>query len=201
MKMVSAFEHYESLIDEGNDPAQDPPVGQAYMSQWDGPIFFDGLNGNDKRILEIGIGTGRVAKSVLGLGCCFLTGIDISPKTLARADLNLRNFSNKELVIADICGFVRPNTFDAAYSVLTFLHIEDKEQAIKNIYTSLSPNGTFLLSVSKDEEWFDFNDRRIKLYPADVDEYIRLFNKTGFHIEWVKETKSQTANLIQATKK
>ncbi|WP_339315693.1 methyltransferase domain-containing protein [Paenibacillus sp. FSL R10-2734] len=201
MKMVSALEHYESLIDEGNDPAQDPPIGQAYMSQWDGPIFFDGLNGNDKRILEIGIGTGRVAKSVLGLGCWFLTGIDTSPKTLARADLNLRNFSNKELVLADICEFVRPNTFDAAYSVLTFLHIEDKEQALNNIYTSLLPNGTFLLSVSKDEEWFYFNDRRIKLYPADVDEYIRLFNKTGFHIEWVKETKSRTATLIHAIKK
>jgi len=201
MKMVSAFEHYESLIDEGNDPAQDPPIGQAYMSQWDGPLFFDGLNGNDKRVLEIGIGTGRVAKSVLGLGCRFLTGIDTSPKTLARADLNLRDFSNKELVLADICEFVRPNTFDAAYSVLTFLHIEDKEQALKNIYTSLLPNGTFLLSVSKDEEWFDFNDRRVKLYPADVDEYIRLFDKTGFHIEWVKETKSQTATLIQAIKK
>lgn len=201
MKIVSAFEHYESLMDEGNDPAQDPPIGQAYMSQWDGPLFFDGLKGNDKRILEIGIGTGRVAKSVLSLGCRFLTGIDISPKTLVRAGVNLRNFSNKELLLADICEFVHPNTFDAAYSVLTFLHVEDKEQALRNIYASLLPNGTFMLSVSKDEEWFDFNDRRVMLNPTDVDEYVRLFNKTGFHIEWVKETESRTATLIHAIKK
>lgn len=201
MKVVSAFEHYESLIDEGNDPAQDPPVGQAYMSQWDGPLFFDALDVVDKRVLEVGIGTGRVAKSVLTRGCQFLTGIDISPKTLSRAQLNFTDFPNTEFILADICDFVRPNAFNVAYSVLTFLHIEDKEQALRNIHVSLIHNGTFLLSVSRDEEWFEFSDRKVKLYPVEVDEYIKLFNRTGFQVEWIKETESQYATLIKGTKK
>ncbi|OPA75359.1 methyltransferase type 11 [Paenibacillus selenitireducens] len=196
MKITSTLEHYEMLIDEGNDPLQDPPLLQAYMNRWDGPIFFDALKADNKIVLEVGVGTGRLANSVLNAGCQFLVGIDISKKTLDRARSNLSAFSNIELVMADINDFIRPGTFDLAYSVLTFLHIEDKEKTMLNIYNSLKDNGLFVLSVSKDDEWFDYGSRKIKLYPIELDEYVRLFLSTGFQIQSIQETDSKYATII-----
>ncbi|MGG3507707.1 class I SAM-dependent methyltransferase [Paenibacillus lautus] len=200
MKIVSTLEHYELLIDEGNDPVQDPPQLQAYMNRWDGPSFFNELNPKKCMVLDIGIGTGRIAKTVLHAECQFLVGIDISPKTLERARTNLRTYPNLELVNTDINNFIRPNTFDLAYSVLTFLHIEDKEKALSNIYISLKNNGSFVLSVSKDNEWFECDDRMIKLYPIGLDEYIRLFKSIGFQIESIQETESKYATIIKGKK-
>lgn len=77
--------HYDLLIDEGNDPYRDPPVLQAYMDNWDGQPFLDALElTRDKSVLEIGIGTGRLAARAAPR-CARLTGIDLSPKTIARA--------------------------------------------------------------------------------------------------------------------
>lgn len=68
MKIVSAYEHYELLIDEGHDPMLDPPPLQAYMSRWDGPLFFEAADVENKNVLDVGIGTGRVAASILESG-------------------------------------------------------------------------------------------------------------------------------------
>ncbi|OAB43719.1 class I SAM-dependent methyltransferase [Paenibacillus glacialis] len=200
MKIVSTQEHYELLIDEGNDPVQDPPQLQSYMNRWDGPTFFNKLNPNNCMVLDIGIGTGRIAKTVLLTGCQFLVGIDISPKTLDRARTNLSSYPNLELVNTDVNNFIRPNTFDLAYSVLTFLHIEDKEKALSNIYKSLKNNGSFVLSVSEDNEWFECGDRKVKLYPIGLEEYIRLFQSIGFQIESIQETESKYATIIKGKK-
>ncbi|MDQ0088556.1 SAM-dependent methyltransferase [Paenibacillus anaericanus] len=200
MKIVSVLEHYELLIDEGNDPIQDPPQLQAYMNRWDGPSFFNELNPENKIVLEIGVGTGRIAKTVLSMGCEFLVGIDISPKTINRARSNLSSFSNIELVMTDIINYNRPNTFDLAYCVLTFLHIEDKKKALSNIYNALKDEGTFVLSVSNDDEWIECGDRKIKLYPAGIEEYVRLFQLTGFQIQSIQETESKYATIITGKK-
>lgn len=198
MNIVNTREHYESLIVEGNDPFLDPPALQSYMSNWDGPLFYEALTPPSKSVLEIGIGTGRVATHILQSGCDSLVGIDISPLTLERASWNLRSLSNVELVHADICDFIRPETL--AYSVLTFMHIEDKEQAFRNIYASLKLGGYLILSVSKDSEWFEYNGRKLQLYPASVDMYRQLYEQTGFLLEMVEETESKYATIMKGKK-
>lgn len=200
MKIVHALEHYEFLIEEGNDPIEDPPHLQEYMSSWDGPFFYEALSPLGKEVLEIGVGTGRVAKKVLKAGCAHFTGIDISPKTIAKARLNLKEHDNIELILADISQFARPNTFDIAYSVLTFLHIQDKKKALENIYVSLKNNAFLVLSVSRDEKWLECNDRIVELYPTDTQEYIDLLCSVGFCIESVNETESEFASIIKAKK-
>ena len=83
--------HYDMLIRENNDPFRDPPALQKYMELWDGQVFFDLLELDPSRtVLEIGVGTGRIAEKAAG--CCLqLTGIDISPRTIERARENLRH--------------------------------------------------------------------------------------------------------------
>ena len=78
------------LIEENNDSFRDPPMLQEYMNKWDGQIFLDCLELNTKKsVLEIGIGTGRIAVKVAPY-CMQLTGIDISQKTIDRAKENLK---------------------------------------------------------------------------------------------------------------
>jgi len=80
------------------------------------------------------------------------------------------------------------------------MHIENKEQAFRNIYASLKLGGYLILSVSKDSEWFEFNDRKLQLYPASVDTYRQLYKQTGFLLEMVEETESKYATIMKGKK-
>ena len=87
--MKDVIEHYNKLIDENNDPARDPQPLKDYMDKWDGQKFIESMQ-LDKRkfVLEIGVGTGRLAMKVAP-NCKSLCGIDISEKTIQRATENL----------------------------------------------------------------------------------------------------------------
>ena len=101
---MNVIQHYDILIDDDNDPFRDPPVLQDYMEKWDGKLFIDSMAlDKTKRVLEIGVGTGRVAQKVAP-NCLSFTGIDISPKTIERAKENLRSFNK---YFTHLCRFYR----------------------------------------------------------------------------------------------
>ena len=102
---MDVITHYDLLIDEDNDPFYDSPELKEYMNKWDGQVFIDALQlGEDKEVLEIGLGTGRIAVKVAP--CCKrLTGIDISPKTIQRAKENLKEYSNISFINADFSTY------------------------------------------------------------------------------------------------
>ena len=63
---MDVIEHYDKLIDEGNDPFLDPKPLRDYMDKWDGQRFIDALSlDKTKSVLEIGVGTGRLAVRVI----------------------------------------------------------------------------------------------------------------------------------------
>ncbi len=181
---VSALEHYELLIDEGNDPCRDPENLKKYMERWDGENFFKSLKlDSDKKVLEVGIGTGRVADKVLKKGIKEFVGIDISTNTLKQARENLKDFTNVNLFREDICEYTQKEYFDIAYSVLTFMHIDDKEKAIQNMIYSLKPEGILVLSISIDNEnYIDYGSRIVKIYPTDVESYKIYLERNGCEI-------------------
>ena len=215
--IVSTAQHYEMLIDEGCDPFRDGEILKAYMSRWDGPLFYNSLDlSSEKIVLEIGIGTGRVAQNVLDIGCKHLTGIDISPKTIARAKENLLGrYNNVELLLQDIGDYRMPNHFNLVYSVLTFMHIEDKEKALSNIVYSLKPGGDVVLSISRQPEWLDYG-RKVKLFPEVPEFYIEVLEKLKCYVHELidlidtfvlpdgtkqPEYGQKIASIIKATKK
>lgn len=60
--------HYDLLIDENNDPVHDPKPLQDYMDKWDGQAFIGQMQLDiSKTVLEIGVGTGRLAVRVAPL--------------------------------------------------------------------------------------------------------------------------------------
>ena len=176
--MREVVEHYNKLIDENNDPARDPKPLRDYMDKWDGDKFIESMQlDKSKSVLEIGIGTGRLAIKVAP-NCKSLCGIDISEKTIQRADENLSMYQNIKLICGNFmsCEFEAP--FDVIYSSLTFMHIQDKLSAIQKIADLLTNNGLFVLSIDKNQnEYIDMGDRKVKIYPDnpnDIRSYLSI---------------------------
>lgn len=128
--------HYDILIDENNDPVHDSQPLKAYMDKWDGQGFINKMELNaEKSVLEIGVGTGRLAVRTAPL-CKEFYGIDIS-----RAKENLSSFENVELICSDFLEYNFTRQFDVVYSSLTFMHISEKQKAFNLIGKLLAPNG------------------------------------------------------------
>ena len=181
--MRDVIDHYNKLIDEDNDPARDPEPLRAYMDKWDGQEFIESMQlDRDRSVLEIGIGTGRLAIKVAPR-CKDLCGIDISEKTIERAAENLSIYQNVRLICADFISFEFNERFDVIYSSLTFMHIENKRSAIQKIASLLNEGGIFVLSIDKNQaEFIDMGDRKIKIYPDNPSNIRELLTASDLKI-------------------
>ena len=186
---MDVITHYDLLIDENNDPFRDPPTLQEYMNGWDGELFLESLElSKDKKVLEIGLGTGRVAVKVAPF-CERLTGIDISPKTIERAKENLKNYRNIDFICDDFSAYDFGGTFDVIYSSLTMMHFKNKEQVISKVATLLNVNGIFCLSIDKSQNsYIDMGTRKVKIYPDTPDKITSLIGATTMSVTKVFET-------------
>jgi len=137
----------------------------------------------NKRVLEVGVGTGRLAKIILDKGCKHFTGIDISPNTIERAKTNLSMFKNCDLYVGNIEQYQKPSYFDVAYSVLTFMHIKNKEIALRNMITSIRKGGHIVISISNEKERLEFGSWKVRLYSASISEYPKYFETMGCVVE------------------
>ena len=185
---MNVITHYDLLIDEDNDPFRDPPELQEYMNGWDGEKFVEALElTKNKKVLEIGIGTGRLAVRVAP-HCRKLTGIDISPKTVERAKENLKEYKNISFICDDFNVHEFCETFDIIYSSLTMMHFKQKAQVIAKIDTLLNDNGIFCVSLDKNEsEYIDMGTRKIKVYPDTADGITSLVEATAMSVAKVIE--------------
>ena len=176
----SVTHHYDLLIDENNDPVHDPKPLQNYMDKWDGQVFIDKMELNkDKSVLEIGVGTGRLAIRVAPL-CGEFYGVDISPKTIDRATENLEKLANVRLTCADFISYEFGRAFEIVYSSLTFMHIENKQKAINKVANLLNDGGRFVLSIDKNqEEYIDYGTRKIRVFPDTPEEIKTCIANSG----------------------
>ncbi len=181
--------HYDKLIDENNDPVFDPEPLKAYMDKWDGSDFISKLNLNKQSsVLEIGVGTGRIAVRVAPL-CGSFCGIDISPKTINRAKENLQKYNNVSLIHGDFLTYSFACSFDVIYSSLTFMHIKDKQAAIDKAASLLSNGGRFVLSIDKNQdEYIDTGVNKIRVYPDSPNVISSCIKNTEMIIEDIFET-------------
>ncbi len=107
-------------------------------------------------------------------------GIDISPKTIERAEHNLSQYQNVELICADFITCDFNTAFDVVYSSLTFMHIKEKQECINRIYSLLNPKGYLILSIDKNQdEYIDYGDRKVKIYPDNLDDTKEYFINSG----------------------
>lgn len=198
--MHDVIQHYDLLIDENNDPARDPEELQAYMELWDGEIFRQMLMlDGSQSVLEIGVGTGRLALRTAPQSRQFV-GIDISPKTIARAGENLAHLDNVTLCCCDFLTAEIPYIFDVIYSSLTFMHIAQKEAAVAKIASLLAPGGRVVLSLDKNQdEIIDYGTRKILVHPDDPRKIAAQMEAAGLIILSTAETRF--AHIITAERR
>ena len=190
--------HYDLLIDENNDPVHDPKPLQNYMDKWDGQAFIDKMELNkDKSVLEIGVGTGRLAVRVAPL-CGEFYGVDISPKTIGRAKDNLAKLENVSLTCADFLSYEFGRTFDVVYSSLTFMHIKEKQKTINKVAALLEDGGKFVLSIDKNQDRFiDTGTRKVTIYPDTPEEIKTYIANSSLLLTECYETEFATVFVAQ----
>ena len=200
LRSENVIAHYDALIDEGNDPVTDPKPLKEYMDKWDGQTFIDKMQLTpEKSVLEIGVGTGRLAVRVAPF-CEEFTGIDISPKTIERAKDHLGGFVSIHLICADFSEYDFDSRFDVIYSSLTFMHFSEKQKAINKIYGLLNPGGKFVLSIDKNQdEFIDIDTRKLRIHPDKPEEIKTHLKLSGF--ENVEITETEFGYIFSAERK
>jgi tRNA (cmo5U34)-methyltransferase len=98
------------------------------------------------RVLELGVGTGTLTELLLSeFPHAEVTGVDISPKMIARARTKLREYRGRvELVPGPLEEF-REGEYDVVVSALAIHHLSDpaKWRLFRRIHRSLAPGGYF----------------------------------------------------------
>ena len=193
----AVIRHYDALVDEGNDPVFDPPMLREYMDKWDGQAFIEAMELNqEKSVLEIGVGTGRLAIQTAPL-CGSFCGIDLSPKTVERAQKNLAGYANVTLLCGDFLTYPFCETFSVIYSSLTFMHIEDKQAALNKVAKLMKPGGRFVLSIDKNQSnIIDVGSRRLKIYPDKREDIENCIYKAGMKL--IKRQETELAHIFVA---
>lgn len=187
---MNTIEHYDNLIDKNNDPVRDPDILREHMDKWDGKPFVDALKlSKNKVVLEIGIGTGRIAVKTAP-NCSRLYGVDVSPKTIERAKENLAFTDNIEYILADYLEYSFDLNFDVIYSSLTLLHIANKQAFFNKVFSDLKYNGRFVLSIDNDnqDDYLDMGEYKVRVYPDNPKDTKEGLLKAGFIIEEIIET-------------
>lgn len=176
--------HYALLLEENNDPVNDPPPLREYMRRWDGAPFLELLQlCPNKTVLKIGVGTGRLALEVAP-HCKKLTGIDLTPEVIARARVHLAGLPNVSLLCGDFLLYPFTETFDIVYSSLVFMHIREKQAAITKVRSLLKPGGCFVLSIDQNQTpVLDMGTRQISLYPDNLEDTRHYFQNAGLRLE------------------
>ena len=197
MKDVS--KHYDLLIENGNDPFLDGKELAEYMDKYDGKQFIDLLNlDKSKNVLEIGCGTGRITKKIVN-NFSYYTGIDISKKTVFVAKEHFKNYDNISFINGDFINYDFNNTYDVIFSTLTFMHFKDKKKVLVKAFNLLNCNGTFVLSIDKNNQnLIDTGYSKIKVFPDNPEKISRILTTVGFYNLSIKET--ELAFLISANK-
>ena len=191
--------HYDALIDENNDPVHDPELLKKHMDGWDGDIFIDELElSKRKTVLEIGVGTGRLAIKTAPQSYAFY-GIDLSPKTIERAQENLAGIEDVNLICGDFLTYEFDRTFDIIYSSLTFMHIKEKQAAIEKAARLLNEYGRLVVSIEKSQVTvLEYGKRKIAIYP-DRPEIIAKYMKTA-GLKQIEQKETEFAYILIAVK-
>jgi ubiquinone/menaquinone biosynthesis C-methylase UbiE len=112
----------------------------------------------NSKILEVGVGTGFIAKLLAKKGR--LTGVDISPEMLKLAS---KTVGDAKFLLADVLNLKLGEKFDTAVSIRVISHFSKKDatRALKNINLNLKEKGVLVFNL-ENKSWLRRFLRRLR---------------------------------------
>ena len=136
---------------------------------------------NPNEIVELGVGTGRIASKVIEQCHKKIIGIDTSKEMIIKC--KEKNINNLELIEDDILDFILIKKAEFIImpfrTIGHFLEIEVKKRVIEQVYKNLQKDGIFIFDhYIFDKEWaIKNNNRYIKMYS---EKNFTLYDKYSF---------------------
>lgn len=185
------------------------PLYGAFTSENNCQLFG---NMSNKRVLEIGCGTGHSLQYLWGQGASELWGVDISAQQIKKADQYLESNDIPVTLICSPmeieCGIPK-DYFDCVYSIYAIGWAMSLEETFRRVNSYLKKDGVFIFSWSHpihkcvasendmltfkkcyfDESWYSVSlgGERLSLSDRKMSTYINALAKTGFIIEEMVE--------------
>ncbi len=142
------------------------------------------LDLKDKKVLDVGAGTGRISCELINRGAQ-VTALDVSEKILAV----LKKKNNKIKTIigeAESLPFEK-ETFDVVTAVFLILHLKDPTVFFDEVYRVLKPGGLFLVTNINQKEppivKTKAGDIQIKSYYHRPDKIRKILESLAFAVE------------------
>ncbi|WP_410643439.1 class I SAM-dependent methyltransferase [Amycolatopsis sp. lyj-346] len=118
------------------------------------------------RLLDVGSGTGAVARPALTKGCR-ITAIDMAPNMLRKLQTDLPEITVRRM---DVTRLGLPDgSFDVVLAGWVLDILDDPAAAVTEIHRVLAPGGTFAASVKcpLEQRWYWFRDMVDELGPRE----------------------------------
>jgi len=165
-------------------------------------MYGEGLFGllapqKGEKILDLGCGTGDLAKKLADLGA-EITGIDKSEQMVEQAK---SKYPNMKFMVQDATELEFEDEFDAVFSNATLHWVKKPKEALACIYNSLKQGGRFVaefggkgnVQAISDElihqieaEGFTFNMEHFPWFFPSIAEYSSLMEQAGFRVTFAQ---------------
>jgi ubiquinone/menaquinone biosynthesis C-methylase UbiE len=149
-----------------------------------------------KRVLEVGVGSGRNALPLLQETKPWLVGLDLSKEMLTVAKHKMSTFKNNvDLILGDAEHLpFNDRTFDAMVCMSTMHYFKSQKESLKEFSKKLKENGTFVygeltLHEGDGEGFFETLERtlsRAHTKYSRPSEMRMLMEANGFHVSKIK---------------
>jgi SAM-dependent methyltransferase len=167
----------------------------------DSDFFIDRIRQTKGRILEVGVGTGRLFMKALESGAD-IYGIDISPAMLDILRKKLPPEYQKRINLQNIVDFKSDMKYDLIIAPFrVFMHLIEKNDqldALNNVYENLNPGGEFIFDtfipdlkmlITGLENVIDFDGEyepgnRVRRSVSTKPDLINQIINITFRIEW-----------------
>ncbi len=104
---------------------------------------------SDRHYLDVGCGTGDLAVAITKEGCRSVTGIDIIPRNIDRANLHAKEQKvedNAKFICGDVHLWTPPHLYDVILSFDALEHISNPKTFLQRMANFIAPNGIFVLA-------------------------------------------------------
>ncbi|MBS1552157.1 MAG: class I SAM-dependent methyltransferase [Bacteroidetes bacterium] len=159
--------------------------------------MISAINFKDKKILDIGCGTGRHWKELLSLHPSGLTGVDSSEEMLNKL---LAKFPGSEVYVSDnhSLEFLKDSSFDIVISTLTIGHVREIEKYLNEWNKKLRSGGDIIITDFHPEA-FSAGMKRSFSLENEVIEVENYLYDTGFLNNIFSVLKWEVISIYQKT--